>query len=473
MKFLNIIKGAYITYTIYALLIIDVTSLKLIDILPALFIMWLMYIFFILGFKINSRPKWSSYINRIKTSTSKILNKLKLKLFIKSIILFTTSIFTLVSSFIITLKNRTSWILKKPKLTLFLIAMGTLITSVLSAWFYTGKTPVGVFIGLFGSGTPLYADYQLYSQVNNLAVFTIQKIPFILMMFYTKIVLFYSLILFFIIKDKTNIFEKSCLFLIVSSHIYFGIARGTNYELFEIVLLIIFIILSKSKIKLKNKPAFLKYFLIVFSIGMMIFLFYIRISARGFIFDYKINSDFTYNSNGIVSLISPYISSVIILLYNYFGFGFYYVSNFVIKIWFASLSNFISGLIPFGYYLQNHSYIQELIRNHLVMNGRWHPDIINAINYFGIIGVIILLFILGILTRIIMKQKKSALLYLTQFIIFMQMISLPVGNFLLASSSSKLIVMLIVFLWIWKLLIKNKFKFKNLNITNSISDRRV
>jgi hypothetical protein len=421
MKLIKIIKIAYIAYTVYAFFIIDVTSLKAMDILPAVFIMWFMYITFVIGYKSNSR----------KLTGGNIRGE----------------------------DNKDSWILYKRKTTLFTISIFSVLASIFAARFYTGQTPISVFTGLMDTSRSLYAEYQLYVKVQNIASFTIYKIPFILMLFYTKLVLFYTSISLLLIKEKTKMFYKVCLGLVIGAHIYFGFARGTNYELFEIVVLFIFIILSKKTSRSISKFSFAKLASISIIVGLMIFLFYTRITSRGYMFDYMTNSDFIYNPQGLISIISTELVFVIILLYDYFGFGFYYFSYYIMEVWLTSIGNFVSGLIPYGYYLQRNEIISEIVRNNLVMRARWHPDIILAINNLGIFGTFILFFALGRCTRGVESKEGSAFVYLTQFIILIQMVSFPTGNFVFVSSATTLIVMILVGLWFWKMTINKKIKF--------------
>lgn len=53
MDFLKIIRFFYTVYTVYIILVINTTSLKFMDILPAVLLMWILYFFFSLGYRLT------------------------------------------------------------------------------------------------------------------------------------------------------------------------------------------------------------------------------------------------------------------------------------------------------------------------------------------------------------------------------------------------------------------------------------
>lgn len=407
----KIIRVFYIIYTIYIILVINTTSLTWVEIFPAILLMWIIFFLFNLGFRTVKKKK-------IRPQS---------------------------------VMTNNSWLLNQRKITLIIIAGFTMLSSVLSAEFYTGQTPLSIIKSLLTDNS-LYYEYQRYALEQQRGVFSINKIPFIFMMFFMKLVLFYSYVSLFIIKEKTTNFEKFYLTLITLSSVYFGIARGTNFEFFELFILIIFVILSKPKKKLRMP---IKKTFIIFLLGsLMVLLFFSRISARGVTFDLYISRDVTYDSSGLLSIFSPFISFVTILLYSYFGFGFFYISKYISEIWFASLNNFIAGLLPLGYYLSSNNTIQDSMYHLVDFGAKWHPDISIIINNFGFIGLLIICFLLGSISKHISHGNNSSFIHLTNFMILLQMISLPIGNFVFTSSANTLIVFLIVVALVWKKVIK-------------------
>ena len=284
MNTTKIVKFFYIIYTIYTILLISSTTLYFSDLFLPISIMWFLFSMFIIGYYIkNDRNK---NINKNINMNKNILNS--------------------------------EWILNISKSKLLLIAIISIISSIAAAYFYTGQTPITI-INDIKNNVSLYYEYQNHAKTYQTHIFSIKKIPFILMMFYIKFILFYSYIAFFIIKDKTNKFDKLYLFLITLSHVYFAIARGTNYELFELVMISVFVILSKQN-NLSNKKIPIKKFLIIFSIvSLMVYLFYSRVSDRGITFNTNSSTDFKYDENGILSVIAPGLAFIALGIYDYFG----------------------------------------------------------------------------------------------------------------------------------------------------------
>ncbi|HCJ56221.1 MAG TPA: hypothetical protein DHV55_01650, partial [Clostridiaceae bacterium] len=198
MNIKKIVEFFYIIYTVYILMVINTTNMNLSNTFFAIAIMWINYFLFALGYSIK-------------------LNKN------------------------INIKVSSSWILARGKLILFAIALTSVIFSLYSVNYYTGQTPISVMMSAF-SNTSLYNEYQSYFIEQQLNEFSVEKIPFIFMLFFIKVIFYYTYIAFFLEKEeKTSWFEKLYLGLITISYLYFGIARGTNFEFFELLILVIFI----------------------------------------------------------------------------------------------------------------------------------------------------------------------------------------------------------------------------------------
>lgn len=418
----KLVKLFYIGYTLYVILVANITSLTLMDLVPGIVLMWLIYICFIIGYK------------TIKTNIKK--------------------------------KNyepaNNCWIINQKNVTLLFIGVVTIIFSIIATKYYTNQTPITVIQGIFGGGNlgenSIYTEYQNYARIHQNGLPTIKKSPFILMLFFNKFILYYSFVSFFLLKKKTNTFEKLYLFLIFSSSIYFGIARGTNFEFFEYTVLVVFIILSKPKELLKSKLKIGKFLIVFLIIGSMIYIFFEGISARGVIFNFDKTKDYTFDYKNILSIIAPSIAFTTLLIYNYFGFGFLYVSKFITSIWLTSTSNFIAGLIPFGYISSTNYSIQDLIQNHIFVGTRWNPDVIVFINILGVLGFLLLCFFLGLYAKYIFLMENSGLKFLSEFMILLQMISFPMGNFIITSSANTLIVILLLSIWFWKVFVRVRIK---------------
>lgn len=417
MNVAKIIKLFYLGYSVFIILVINTTSITFIDVLPSIILLWITYFFYIAGFYINVKRK--ELTNTQMHSQS----------------------------------NR-SWLLNKSKISLMVILLITIFSSIASVKYYTGQTPIGVIRSLINN-VSLYYQYQFHFKEQGIATFSITKIPYILMLFFVKYIFYYVFITYLIIKDKTDMFEKIFIILIGLSFAYVGIARGTNFEFFEIVMMVIFIILNRSKTrkKIKVKP--------LIGIGLiiasMIFIFFSVISTRGVQFNYYISRDVYYDSEALISSKLPLLSLVIITLYDYLGFGFFYMSNFISKLWFRSPSDFLAGMVPNGFIAMRNSSIQQIMLSIVEKGVRWEPDMIGIINSFGFIGLLLLVFSLGIFSRVMINRRmNNGMSLLTNYIILMQMVSLPVGNFVIVSSASKLIILTISVYWVNKFITKIK-----------------
>lgn len=424
MELIEVIRLAYTMYTVYALLLLEITNFKAINVLPAVFLMWLIYFVFKMGndnICLKSKSESDVSLEQHQNNASAV-----------------------------PLSTGKNWV---P-----LLAILSIIFAILSAKFYTGQTPSSVISGLLNSNRSLYAEYQLHSKINNIADFTIKKIPYILMMFYTKFILFYTVLNRLVVNNRTTILEKISMIVMVFAHAYFGLARGTNYEFFEIVILVIFVTMSRMSSKTLFSKQYRKILFALLVVGVMVYLFYSRVTDRGHHFSEHSFPDHSYNEKSLIAYLSRDLAFLIMILYDYFGFGFYYTSTYLTKIWAGSMNGFLAGFLPKGYFFMEIGSIKRQINEHVFMGARWHPDVIGMIDTYGMLMSIVLVLLMGALAHYLMKERKTALNYLTQFMILMQMISFPTGNFVFISSASTLVVVLLSVVWTWRLSTKTKIK---------------
>jgi hypothetical protein len=142
MKFISIVRSIYIFLTIYMFLILSITTLKILDVLPGILIMWISYFMFYMGSRNNVTYN----------------------------IIFTSD---------------PSYIWKSSKKSLFFISIITIIISIVVTRFYTGHLPSSVLQSLF-QGESLYFQYQNYFNINKIGVFSLSKLPFIFMLIYSS-----------------------------------------------------------------------------------------------------------------------------------------------------------------------------------------------------------------------------------------------------------------------------------------------
>lgn len=415
MNLKSIIKIFYLVFTIYVLMLVNTTNLTIYSLLPSILLMWITYFVFIAGYSYKNSNK--KQMENVKTEKGLLLNY--------------------------------------NSITLMLIALSSIIFSILVVNYYTGQTPISVINNL-KNNVSLYYEYQTHFREQQISAFSITKLPFIFMLFYIKILLFYSYVSFLIIKKKLTKVEKLYLGIITLSFVYVGIARGTNFEFFELLILVIFTLLSRRN----NAKLPVKELTKAFLLGcLMIFVFYNGISSRGVQFDYYISRDVYYDPSGIIPSISPFLSFITLIIYDYLGFGFFYISKYVSELWFASGAHFFAGLLPFGFHAFDGIKIQEQMIGIVDFGVRWHPDFAIITNSIGYFGFLILFFLLGVFAKYIqLNHNGNTITLLTTFLILLQMIAIPIGNFVFVASSSKIIVFLVVVYWIWKTFIALKIK---------------
>ncbi|MCI2253104.1 hypothetical protein L2D08_01855 [Domibacillus sp. PGB-M46] len=416
MNFKKIVAGFYAAYTLYVFLLIGTTTMDFLNTSLALIFMWVNYAFFLLGYNLKKRSNLS---------------------YAKS--------------------KREIWMLKTNKLVLLTIAGTSLIFSVAVVNYYTGQTPTSVIENLTNN-VSLYYEYQNYFQEQQRNVFTITKIPFILMIFIVKIILLYSYIVFFIKKEKTSLFEKIYLLLITCSFIYIGVGRGTSFEFFELLILIIFILFSTKK-KSGNLMNVKSLVIGLLLSSLAVYIFISGINARGVEFDPSIiRADVNYDPQGWLPTISSSLAVIVFRLYAYFGFGFFYISIYLTETWFASINNFFMGLFPWGYELILGNSVQDIMGRLVDVGVKWHPDFSVLINDLGYVGMLMICLFIGLFCGYSARfDEKTPIVELTNYVILLQMISLPVGNFLFTSSANQLIVFSLLIYWIWKIFINRRF----------------
>ena len=92
---------------------------------------------------------------------------------------------------------------------------------------------------------------------------------------------------------------------------------------------------------------------------------------------------------------------------------------------------------------------------------RWQPDAIKIVNYVGHIGLLMLCFLMGaLIKKTNTTEGRKPIVELTNFMILLQMISLPVGNFVSISSANRLIAFSLSIYWLWKIFINKRITLK-------------
>lgn len=390
MKTNKILKYVYVFFTIYAIYVIDVTTLEIIDLFPAIVLMWILYFIF----------KYShSEMKNIIVEERERKNILDSKMFVSILII------------------------------LLIVALNY------SMKFYTGNTIRTLISSVLQGNHNFYQYYQQHHRENEIFNFTLTKIPYILMLFYVKFIFLVSWIEFFLIRSKKT---KLVLILVIVSaiaHLMFGLSRGTNFEIFEVLIMIVFIIFNKYstfKITRINKQTVVIILLLIFAAA----LFYNRIEIRSGFLSFDKRYEYKINENSIFVLLLGEFAKTGLLFYDYFMFGFYYTSRFLTEVVFSNFTNLIAILFPKGYELMNISSIAETMLTIAPRNTRWFPNIVKFIDNLGFILTAIYISLLGYVNSKIRKNRLFSTLL--GFLIFLQMFTFPIGNLLFISSATTL-----------------------------------
>lgn len=417
MSINKIIKYLYIIIITYLILLLICTNINPIDLLPSIIVIILVISIFLCGYNYK-KPS---------TSTNFVRNKGNL------------------------LMNRKSF-------SLILLGILSLLLSVIACNFYTGKSFFEV-IGNIGKDTSLYYEYQKYAADNIFNSSSIQRLPYIVMVYYVKFIFFYGNITFFLCKKKRNGYEWLFIFLITFAHIYISMARGTSLEIFELLLLFSFIIFSKKDLNYKN--LFKK---IIIVLGFAVaggYIYYSNIIARGNDLTNLIKPSLTNEFTEMRNI--PLLSYIVVLFYGYFGFGPVYLSRYLINLGLSDVSNFILMLIPNGINMKVDIGWKLEMEKYVFVNFKWIPDIVPLINILGMIGFLFFIFLIGVYLKYISfyYRDNEGLVYLSNFLALLIMFSLPIGIFVSASSSTMLIIFTVIVLWVFKM---KKIKIKHFRI---------
>lgn len=401
MGITKLISLFYLLYTGYTILVCGTTNLSLLYVFPALLLMWLFFFFFIIGF------------NSTKNVIIPLENSIKQKDRFFGVILCECGAFKL-----------------------FLFGALSVIISVVCAHYYTNQWPLEVLTNIIVSKSN-YINYQVYFGEADIKTMSLSKVPYILMLGLNKIIFVYSYILIF--GKAYEIKIKHILFFIILAiaHLYFGVARGTNFESYQLFLILVY----SYVLRMQNINKKINLFVIISLGAFLVIVFITVLGTRGANPDRYITDHIVYDHEALFSTIFPYFSLYYMFLYTYLGFGIYYLATMINEIWFTSISGFVGAFFPLFNDALGISPIKKT--NELVVIGvKWVPDAASIISITGVIGLFLLCYLIGyILNKVSYSQmKNSSYFLLFGYFVFVFFVSIPNGHFLSFSSEQILIV---------------------------------
>lgn len=301
-------------------------------------------------------------------------------------------------------------------------------------YFYTGVTVIGAVDNLV-SGTSNYLSYQNYFAESGLGQMSLAKIAPILINVYIKLSFLHSFFLLFSPgappKYRVVLYCVVCCCILL----LYSISRGTNIELFELVFAIAYCVSSREDLV----RAMRKYiFLILAAVVAVAILFMQSVNARAIISCYT--AELCIDDSALLSQISEGFAYFTFVLSGYFTFGLYYLGHIAVDV----LLNNIFGFVAFPGL--NHSFdsFGALMCDITFDCGvNWEPDFSKVIAILGLAPAPCFLFLVGYALKITQNRLRLSYSFsdfCTSYMIALYLISLPVGQFISASSQNVIIL---------------------------------
>lgn len=331
---------------------------------------------------------------------------------------------------------------------LALIAM-QIICAHYSISYYTGNTVVGALSDTF-SGTNVYQSYQDHFKLSGIAQVPLwQRSPAIISLALVKFTFLLTVTLFF--TRSIKLFPLSQLIAATVIYACVGLARGTFFEIFEILIAYIYIGMASGYLKsmpLTKKRALKASIFSVVAAAPILFIINTvrRYEGAAEYFSKACGVNFCFSSMGI----NYYVEYAIFILSNYFSMGLFFLAHLASMIFEQGK---VSILIPLYYEVVEvfgTGGIRGLIcSSDITCKFVWVPDVMIIISIFGVLAPIFI----ALFFDFIRKLERAALvrynLYSLPFIytVLLFILSLPVGNFYTVSSSTILCSGAFFLLW--------------------------
>lgn len=323
-----------------------------------------------------------------------------------------------------------------------------LSAAVLVGRHYTGLWPDGVFANLVG----VSAGYSQYQQFFAQLVGNRSESEVLIYVALQAVIKFTLVAAFVaILGHRAPRRWHANLLLVTSStsHLYLGAARGTSYEIFEFILLCLFVMYVRessqgSGCRLRSDMRRLVVSSSILVAAALVFL--INIDRRGVVIDARISADVTLSGPlGTGSALAETLAFVVAVFYGYFGFGFHVTSEFLEQVWLADLGAVFYGLVPGGLNAD-----REAVSRLVDMGPRWVPDGLRLFAMFGLPLFLVFCFLMGVAWRRLLVEA-SALSRVLSFMILLQVTALPVGNFFWAAAANRVVAAAVatMYLFAW------------------------
>lgn len=408
MTTVQAVRGVYVALFLYALFVAYATTLTVGDLLPALVQLVLGYLLFALG---CSGARLNAPVVPGEQVTPLLSSPAPARL----------------------------W----PPATYLLLGVASVIASGVAAFYYTGKLPADV-ISDIQTGQSLYGSYQEYNaELLALGGGSGLTIYFFLLVFIKTVVLvavFTSLPRGGAVRRR----EITLLLLSLAASGYLGVARGTGLEFFQLGTMVLFALLIRPRVTHARRwlP---RVVMVGLAVGLAV-LYSLVLAARGAESSSLESGSDVRLDDGVraITVLKPVVD-LLLRFYDYFGFGFHYVATFWHDIWLTSPTNAAAGLLPLGY--SNVGINPKLqIHEFLVLGTHWHPDSALLAGSLGFIGLLATFLVAGRAARNLERQTTLTARIL-RYYIFLEMLSLPVGNFVWVDATNLVVIACLTAVW--------------------------
>ena len=339
-----------------------------------------------------------------------------------------------------------------------------------AAKFYTGRTPISIIQGLFQSNNS-YALYQKYAREASIGTLSFSKMPYVFMLVYCFTMLIWGCVGIILSPMKKRIVQWFFVLEVIISVLIFGIARGTNYEMYIVFTCIAFCVFNRKK--QENKISFFernrKIILIALMGVIVVIVFVSVVGSRGMVFSNQICEEIIYDPESIISTSFPLLTTLGLSFFRYLGWGIFSIGIITNNVILNNSLSFISSIIPSGYLFTQDETLDSIVRYTISVGNGWVPDYFAFIDHFGWIIFMILLYLFGRLVASLEDSKYPPLLRnIVGLYVFIEMLSIPVGNFLIISTPL-LISALFSFGWCLlykfriRIVLRNKREIKDRN----------
>ena len=299
--------------------------------------------------------------------------------------------------------------------------------------YYTGSGIVST-ISDFIDGKNLYSSYQAYFKEENIAELSLGKIPAIIGLAATKSIFLYLFSSVFLGHESKTV--SRMMLISVLPIVLVSLARGTFFEIFEILVVIVYGVSLHVK-RFKARHALYALVIGLLFMGLFILNTLRRYEdAQSYFSGTCATFDYCFNPYG-VSISFEYM---IFVLSAYFSMGLFFLSSYISFLFDGELW---ASIFPFAATsfagIMNDGLEREICRYFLDCRAVWMPELISWISFFGILMMYPILWYMlrfsgKLERRILSVGSRCSFPLLCLLLIYI--LSLPVGKFWTVSSQN-------------------------------------